>query len=164
MVWSLLFICCILTHSHELLGLLVYSDHFKTRMIQEQTYDLFDLILMTPQGLQGGPQWITTFAFLFCFLPEESTVDLVFPLGLQPRPLAGDVIWKPYIVRRWATYQQLATVCFVGWCMGILTKAEGKFDFFIFWPFKWKKNPTNLPSDTDGNHLKQHQNKKHFLF
>lgn len=60
----------------QAIRLTLYSIHFKTKMIQEETYDLFDLILTTPEGLEGGPQWSTT--LLSSFVPWQNSQQLIW--------------------------------------------------------------------------------------
>lgn len=72
------------------------------KIILEETYDLFDLILTTPEGLQGGRVAHNESQHCFSvFLPEKSVVHLVFRCNLlfflNGWPLVNDVICLAYI-------------------------------------------------------------------
>lgn len=98
MVWELVFICFIFVLPSKQFKPTLYSSHFKTKIIPEETYDLFDLILMTPEGLQGGRVAhngsLHCFFLVFCCLKSQWFIwcfrwNFLWKSGC---PLAGDVI------------------------------------------------------------------------
>lgn len=97
MVWELVFICFIFVLPSKQFKRTLYSSHFKTKIIPEETYDLFDLILMTPEGLQGGRVAhngsLHCFFLVFCCL-KESMVHLVFLLEFSLKEWLSLSWWR----------------------------------------------------------------------
>lgn len=101
---ELVFFCLICDIPAKQFNPTLYTRHFKMKIILEETSDLFDLILMTPEGLWGGrvAHNGSPHCFFFSFFCCQKSQRFIWCfrwnfLWKRGCPLGGDVICLAYI-------------------------------------------------------------------